>query len=187
LKRILTLLILFITIPLVGEKIYRVLSRGSVLDKSTNLIWTRCPLSSDNKPMYDFNCKGDKKLYTWAEAKEACSNLVYDGRSDWRLPDIRELQSIIFYHHKPTNASNYSQVVEEVFPNAVTGKDIDNDYLNFFGTTVYCYYDTCYQHYWTSTTYISNSALAWAINFYTGITQWDVATKYKSVRCVAGP
>jgi uncharacterized protein (TIGR02145 family) len=183
-----------------GEKIYRVLSRGVVLDKSTGLTWTRCPLALDNKPIYDFNCKGEKKIYTWNEAKDVCSKLVHEGRSDWRLPTIRELQSIVYYHHKPTEVSDFSQAVERVFPNAVTLEDINKDYLNFFGTDAYCFFETCYQHYWSSTTLEGFSDLIWGVNFFTGVIQWDSEyykdfggtvhydkPKKKAVRCVAGP
>jgi len=199
-KKIILFLLIIIAVPLLGEKIYRVLSRGTVLDKSTGLIWTRCPLSTDDKPIYDFNCKGEKKIYTWTEAKEACNKLVHEGRSDWRLPTIRELQSIVFYHHKPSVQSDFSQVVEDVFPNTVTQNDIANDYLNFFGTDTYCLYDKCYQHYWSSTNLSGYTDLMWAINFFTGVLQWDSfywkdfggtvhydMPKKKSVRCVAGP
>lgn len=200
-KKIIILLIIITAVPLLAEKVYRVLSRGSVLDKSTGLIWTRCPLSTEDKPMYDFNCKGTKKIYTWTEAKDVCEKLVHDGRSDWRLPTIRELQSIVFYHHRPTTTENFSQVVEEVFPNTITQNDLQNDSYEFFGDKVYCLHNTCYQHYWSSTNFKNRPDLMWAINFYTGILQWDLfyekdlATnelltdkpKYKSVRCVAGP
>lgn len=197
-KKLIVFLMVITAVPLLGEKIYRVLSRGAILDKSTGLVWTRCPLSIDNKPIYDFNCKGTKKIYTWADAKNACEGLVYEGRSDWRLPTIRELQSIVFFHHNPTTTSNFSQVVEQVFPNAVTPSDISNDYSAFWG--VYCFADSCYQHYWSSTNRVGFTDLIWAINFHTGVVQWDSyyqkdwggndmldKPKRKSVRCVAGP
>ena len=200
LKKIIFLLLFLTAAPLLAEKIYRVLSKGAVLDKSTNLIWTRCPLSTDDKPISDFNCTGTKKIYTWDQAKEVCEKLAYEGRTDWRLPTIRELQSIVYYHHKPTTSENYSQVVEKVFPKAVTQEDLQYDSYDFFGETVYCLHNTCYQHYWSSTNLSGHSDLMWAINFYTGVLQWDSyyekdwggsdltdKPKYKSVRCVAGP
>jgi hypothetical protein len=184
-KKIVFFLILLSAVPLLSEKIYRVLSRGSVLDKSTGLVWTRCPLSLDDKPIYDFNCKGEKNIYTLVEARSVCNKLVHEGRSDWRLPTIRELQSIVYYHHKPTEVSDFSQVVEQVFPGAVTQSDVDSDYDESWKS--YCVSDRCYQHYWSSTDFATNSTIAWAINFYSGVVQWDLSAKYKSVRCVAGP
>lgn len=201
-KKIIFSLILLSALPLVAEKIYSVLSRGLVLDRSTGLFWTRCPLSTDNKPIYDFSCKGEKKFFTYEEAVEICNNLVYEGRSDWRLPNVRELQSIVYYHHKPTLTTDYSQVVEKVFPNAVTQDDLEKDKDLFWGVS--CFGDTCRQHYWSSTEFRGKTdaelKLYWAVNFANGVIQWDSdyykdfggtvhndQPKRKSVRCVAGP
>lgn len=35
----------------------------------------------------------------WPDAVTACNNLVYSGRDAWRLPNLRELQSLIDYGH----------------------------------------------------------------------------------------
>jgi len=35
--------------------------------------------------------------YTWANAIAACKNLNYAGHTDWRLPNIKELMSIVDY------------------------------------------------------------------------------------------
>lgn len=169
-----------------SAKTYRIFSRGTVLDKSTNLIWTRCPLTINNKPMYDFNCSEEKKLFSWDEAIDACRTLVHEGRSDWRLPNINELQSIVFYHHYVTGSTNIGQVVESVFPKAITQDDFDADFSLYWGFIPgYCWYDTCHLHYWSSTTLDGITALA--INFSNGGIQWDTIIKSKSVRCVAGP
>lgn len=187
---------------LYSEKSYRILSRGLVLDNSTKLIWTRCPLSNNNKPIYDFNCKGEKKLYSWSEAVEACENLVHDGRSDWRLPNIRELQSIIEYKHYPESDS-CSQIHDEVFPNVVEAA-ICTDFWStsqFWSSTVYKGIDTC------------GNIASWYADYKYGNTGWSPHTVYKGppnlggnpirydtpeeciiissankyVRCVAGP
>ncbi len=155
-------------------------------------------MSTDDKPIYDFNCKGTKKLYTWAEAITVCKNLVHEGRSDWRLPTIRELQSIVYFHHNPTSTNNYNQVIELAFHCAVTTADLGNDYSAFWDS--YCVSNLCYEHYWSSTLLTGFTNLIWAVNFYTGVVQWDSfylknwagnditdKPKKKAVRCVAVP
>lgn len=189
-KIILSLIFLAIVTAVYSQKSYRILSRGLVRDNSTNLIWTRCPLTTDDRPVYDFQCRGEKKLYSWTEAIDICGNLVHEGRSDWRLPNIKELQSIVFYHHYITGEENYSQVSEAVFPNTVEKGDIG--YL--------CSEDTdnpenmknrCVLHYWSSTPagkgFDGIINMSWTLNFNNGVVQKDIAEKYKSVRCVAGP
>lgn len=186
-KKILTFIIFFIfVVSVYSSKSYRVLSRGMVRDNSTNLLWTRCPLAVNNKPMFSFNCSEEKKLFNWNEAVEVCNNLVHEGRSDWRLPNINELQSIVYNHHYSTGQTNIGQVTETVFPNTVTKSDLDLDFSVLWGFFPgYCWEDTCHLHYWSSTTKDGETALS--LNFNIGNIQWDIISKYKSVRCVAGP
>jgi hypothetical protein len=35
--------------------------------------------------------------YNWSNAITTCENLTYAGYSDWRLPNVKELQSIVDY------------------------------------------------------------------------------------------
>jgi hypothetical protein len=178
LKKIIFLLLIFSVSTLYSEKIYRVLSRGSIKDFSTGLIWTRCSLTEGDRPVYDFNCKGTRKKYTWDQAVEACSNLNFDGRSDWRLPNIRELQSILFYHHYSAGYDNISQVLEEVFPNVVSRSDMETIKISSV-------------QYWSSTLHANTSDFAWFADFFHGNAVWGRRTtddqKLLYVRCVAGP
>ena len=60
----------------------------TVLDHATGLEWTR-----DNVPGGRMN---------WKAAQEACGKLKLGGHSDWRLPTIRELLTIVDYErHEP--------------------------------------------------------------------------------------
>lgn len=178
-----------------SEKIFSILSRGSVKDNSTGLIWTRCSLSDDDKPIYDFNCKGERKKFTWTEGVQACENLVHEGRSDWRLPNVKELQSIVFYHHYSVGYENISQVVEGVFPNVVSTDDaaaitacrqrqldVDPDLYSCTNTEI---------QYWSSTIHTSDNRYAWFIDFFNGNTSFAWRTtiyeKKTFVRCVTGP
>ena len=55
---------------------------NTVIDSVTNLEWQRAvPASS----------------YTWTGARNYCSGLTLDGRSDWRLPSTIELMSLVDY------------------------------------------------------------------------------------------
>jgi len=53
---------------------------GTVTDKATDLIWQ---ITDDGIPR------------TWQEALDYCNGLTLDGNSDWRLPNIKELESIV--------------------------------------------------------------------------------------------
>lgn len=200
-KKILFILIcVLIGVSGYSEKIFSILSRGLVRDNATGLLWTRCSLSDNNIPIYDFECKGNRKKYTWDEAISACENLVYEGRSDWRLPNIKELQSIVYYHHYSVDSDKLAQVRYEVFPNVVSVAEsaeisaCRQRQLDLYPETYPLLHDCTYAniHYWSSTTHKNNPKIAWFIDFYNGNTSFNwsrgwLAKRAYFVRCVAGP
>ena len=65
---------------------------GTVTDNCTGLMW--------QKESADFNDDGnvdDLDRVTWCEALAFCASLTFAGHTDWRLPNVRELQSIVDY------------------------------------------------------------------------------------------
>jgi len=55
---------------------------GTVTDNRTGLMWQK---------------KTALGTYMWQEALKYCENLSLAGHDDWRLPNVRELQSIVDY------------------------------------------------------------------------------------------
>jgi hypothetical protein len=176
------ILIILVAVSAYSFKSYSILSRGLVRDNSTGLFWTRCPLALNNKPVYDFNCNSNFKSYTWVEAVDACQNLVHEGRSDWRLPNIKELASILQHRHY-SEFENCSQINDDVFPGIIKEGDCFN-----FSTEI---------HYWSSTphkNYTEADKNWWFIDFKFGsigfsseINGFTLLPIKKYVRCVAGP
>lgn len=69
-----------------------------VVDDQTGLIWQD-------------NGKAKTIKRDWVGAKAYCRNLSFAGYSDWRLPDIKELQSIVdIKRHKPAIAESFKSV-----------------------------------------------------------------------------
>jgi uncharacterized protein DUF1566 len=65
---------------------------GTVTDNCTGLMW--------QKDTADVNGDGrstDQDFSTWCHALEYCYDLSFAGHNDWRLPNVRELQSIVDY------------------------------------------------------------------------------------------
>ncbi|MDD5016352.1 MAG: DUF1566 domain-containing protein [Atribacterota bacterium] len=88
------------------------------------------------------------------DALSACDNLTYAGYTDWRLPNVKELQSIVNYQNVgPAINTTY-------FPNA------QSDY------------------YWSSTTYAGYSVYAWLVYFNDGNVSFDYKFNPYQVRCV---
>ncbi len=72
-------------------------NNGTVTDLVTGLIWTRCSLGPDGIVDTTPLCTGVHQKYIWADAVNACLNLKHAGRSDWFLPTLSELASLVDY------------------------------------------------------------------------------------------
>ena len=65
---------------------------GTVTDKVTGLHWKRC---SEGQTWDGTTCTGTATAYTWQQAMDLAEAASYAGKSDWRLPSIEELRSIV--------------------------------------------------------------------------------------------
>ncbi len=69
---------------------------NQLVDERTGLVWLRQPTLLDGSGGPGGNVDLSVPL-NWQEAVEACQALDYGGRQDWRLPNIRELDSLARY------------------------------------------------------------------------------------------
>ncbi len=174
-KKILSIIAtLSVTAALYGGMSYTINhTRGIVTDNNTGLVWLRCPLSSPGAINTNPDCLGhtDNDTFLWDDAINACNQLKtqkYQGYSNWRLPNIRELQSIADYKYGMLPSIN-----QTAFPNIVALKGV--------------------YHYWSSTPHKNNNNFAWFVDFYNGTIAFadknDAKEENKKifVRCVAGP
>ena len=70
---------------------YQVHGDGTVTDSVTGLMWMQCSLGQDS----DADCAGAASEYNWQEALEATDEHTFAAYSDWRLPNIKELSSLV--------------------------------------------------------------------------------------------
>lgn len=72
---------------------------GQSLDESTGLVWYQCRLGE----AYDSgSCTGEASSVNWLETLNEAESFEFGGFSNWRLPNIKELQSIAEYScHSP--------------------------------------------------------------------------------------
>ncbi len=90
----------------------------------------------------------------WASAITHCEDLELDGQSDWRLPNLKELTSIV--DDTKTNPSINTAIFEH----------------------------TASSYYWSSTTYVGNSDYAWSVYFSYGYQYYRNKSNSNYVRCV---
>ena len=93
---------------------------GTVTDTATGLTWEQATAPG---------------IYTWEQALDYCEDLILGSRSDWRLPTIKELDSIVdLTRYNPSINTAY-------FP------------------------DTAASWYWSSTTNAYDTNGAWVVYF----------------------
>jgi hypothetical protein len=127
---------------------------GTVTDNLTRLIW-----------MKNANAFGTK---TWADALTAANGLksgdagtdLADGsqEGEWRLPNLRELQSLVDYGRNPALPADHP----------FTGVQVGSIY------------------YWSSTTGVQNADTAWSVRFSDGPVNGAAKSDGRYVWCVRG-
>lgn len=131
---------------------------GTVTDNLTGLIWLK-----------NANCFGARN---WTDALSYCNGLAHetcsltDGSTagDWRLPNVKELQSLIDFAFSSPALSD----------DAGTGQWTGATGSSFIGVQSESFL------YWSSTTYATNPNGAWGVYMYTGSagSDYKVASSY---------
>ena len=106
-------------------------------DSATGLIWQTTDSKKD-----------------WEAAKTYCEELEFANHSDWQLPSIRALESLVF----------------------IAGSGMAIDLVAFPQTKP--------SHYWSATTYESAEIMAYAIDFSNGMLISEEKAFENYVRCV---
>lgn len=94
---------------------------GTVTDQATSLIWQQ----GDSQTQMDF-----------PSALAYCERLDFAERSDWRLPNVKELQSIVDYSRSPATAN--SAAIDPVFSTTPIKSEANStDYANYWSSTTH--------------------------------------------------
>ena len=125
-------------------------SDGTITDNSTGLMWKKC-----SEGLSGSDCEtGSATTMNWTTATSTCESDETAGYTDWRLPNIKELLSIVDY------GKVYPAIDTDVFPATV------GDY------------------YWSSTAYFGLPNISWSVDFYDGNTGYGAKGDVDYVRCV---
>ena len=136
--------------PVISSPSYTNNGDGTTTDNVTGLMWVSDPGSA---------------LYTWQNALSSCavtmnSGSGFAGYTDWRLPNIRELVSIMSYTQLPGCAIDLA-----AFPGSQCATGL---------------------YYWSSTTSVGTPTYAWAAYLLFGYIRDRPKTGSYNVRCVRG-
>jgi len=137
---------------------------GTITDNNTGLVWQKCSMGQNN----DASCSGSATTHNWYQASgtydatynpstiSVCGSLSLAG-TGWRLPSKKELVGIVDYSIPDPGPS----IQQTYFPNTVVSS-----------------------YYWLSTTYASDSGVAWVVAFRNGSVGGYGKSKAGYVRCV---
>jgi lysozyme family protein len=114
-----------------GENAFVDNKNGTISDQATGLMW----LQADSS-----------QAMTWQEALAWAENLEYGGYDDWRLPNAKELQSLIDYGRAPDVTG--SAAIDPLF--------MSSSIKNEGGALDYPFY-------WTGTTHVENGSGDYAV------------------------
>jgi hypothetical protein len=124
---------------------------ATVADALTGLMWVRDQnLMKTRDPSFDSDSTAGDGMVTWQHALDYVSKLnteVYGSYSDWRLPNMLELASLL----NPQQSDSRAWLVTQGFTNVATGTN-----------------------YWTSTTYASDTTAARLVNMQYGATWYQL-------------
>lgn len=109
---------------------------GTITDNASGLMWSQV---DSGDPAF----AGDVAGYTyadgtmnWQEALSFSENADYAGYGDWRLPDAKELQSIVDYSRSPDATD--SPAIDPLFSTtAITNEAGQPDYPAFWSSTTF--------------------------------------------------
>ncbi len=108
-----------------GENNFKDNKNGTISDKATGLMWQK----SDSQ-----------KGLNWEEALAYAAEMnekKYLGHNDWRVPDVKELQSIVDYTRSPETTS--SAAIDPIFDiSEIKNEAGVVDYPFFWSSTTHC-------------------------------------------------
>lgn len=126
---------------------------GTVTDQRTGLTWMRCALGQT----WSGDCRGDYKSYTFKGAQTAASSTDFAGHTDWRVPNVAELNTLVERWGTTNPATN-----RILFPR------------------------TPAEYFWSSSPYVGSSDYAWVVGFNYGSVSFSTRSYSYAVRLVRG-
>jgi len=107
--------------PAYGKNVFSDTGDGSIADKATGLTWQK----DDSHSTMNF-----------VEALKYCENLMLSGKDDWRLPNAKELQSIVDYSRAPATTGTAS--IDPLFQTTQIRNEAGNsDFANYWSSTTH--------------------------------------------------
>jgi len=159
---------------------YVIQGDGTVIDKDTGLHWMQCTLG---QTWHGGTCEGETEEYKWYQALDVGNSYTYAGYSDWRVPTIYELNTLVY-------CSNGKSILYE--EGGSSSKNIggwgckSNSYGKYKSPTISqsIFPNTPVSAVWSSSPIENYSDYAWYVGFDDGYTYNNIRTNSSHVRLV---
>lgn len=122
------------------DNIYKVHGDGTVTDERTGLMWKQC---AEGQNWDGSTCTGNATGMNWAAALKAAESAVYVGHDDWRLPNLKELFSLV------EECTDSPTINDTVFPGTPGSEAADI--------------------FWSGSAHASGSGQSWGVTFWPGL------------------
>jgi len=108
---------------------------GTITDNSTGLMWTQ-------------DDKGEG--LDWENALAYAENSDYAGHTDWRLPNVKELQSIVDYSYSPSasDAAKVGPAIDPLFNCTPIINEAGNDDYGYYWTSTSAHFTSGEPYYY---------------------------------------
>lgn len=150
---------------------YRDNGDGTITDAKTNLTWMRCSLGQQ---WTGSTCAGLSMEMSWNEALKTAQSFSYAGHSDWRVPTVDELDTLVQCPagRKPSARPNGEYVTDT--NGFCNGSEYNNPKIN-----IIAFPNTPSRVFWSSSPYAGYSDRAWYVGFSDGYVYYS---KYNGPR-----
>jgi len=141
---------------------------GTLFDITTGLQWQRFLVGQQWEKG---GATGDAEGCSWADARDVAKNNQYAGYTDWRLPTIEELRTLVY------SSSGLPKTWND------TGEYCEGEYQT---PTIHleAFPNADASAVWSSSPYAYNSGKAWSVNFYDGRSGYEARNDNLCVRLV---
>ncbi len=139
-------------------------NNGTVKDTKTELTWKRCSEGLSGGDCSQGKAKG---YYSWQEAKDHAKQVHFAGYSDWRLPTIKELKTLVYCSNGTPQANAWSKTCSGQGEKTYDKNPYQRPTINqaIFPNTKTSYY-------WSASPYKESSSDTLVVYFYNGQTYY---------------
>jgi len=162
-------------------RVYKDNKDGTITNTKTKLQWKRC---SEGQTWNGRTCTGAAETFTWAEAMKLRSEFA--GHSDWRLPTIAELSTLVYCSNGKQlkfNESGFGTIEHEGRNDC--GSNTRGDYRRPTIDTQ-AFPNTPQDSFWSASPSAASTDYAWVVYFGFGNVYWNSKDYDYSVRLVRG-